>query len=141
MRLCPGGDTTGRSSGGEFKSAHEEVLVIALAASETSRLDLNNVWNGRQPLWFACRTGNHRAAHALMSASGAVKPALTTEVKFKLDLKRHHTTLQAAAASGDESMLKWLLTWAQLRTTNQPISLIALTQVPRRCEGAGAGHP
>ncbi len=88
------------------------MLQLALAASVVSRIDLNDLWNGRQPLWFACRTGNHAAARAIMSASGTVKPALTTEVKFKLDLQRHHTPLQAAAASGDEEMVSWLLTCA-----------------------------
>jgi hypothetical protein len=93
-------------------------LELALSAASQSRIDLNDVWNGRQPLWFACRTRNHTAAQAIMSASGTVKPALTTEVKFKLDLHRHHTPLQAAAASGDEKMVSWLLTYAAHATSN-----------------------
>jgi hypothetical protein len=85
-------------------------LQLALSSAAISRVELNDVWGGRQPLWFACRTGDHAAARAIMSASFTVKPALTTEVKFKLDLQRHHTPLQAAAASGDEKMIAWLLT-------------------------------
>jgi hypothetical protein len=97
----------------ELKSAtlaHDEVLRLVLSAVEVSRIDLNGLWNGRQPLWFACRTCNHAAAAALMAASATVKPALTTELKFKLDLHRHHTPLAAAAAGGDVRMISWLLT-------------------------------
>jgi hypothetical protein len=95
---------------GSASDSFEQVLQLALTASQTSRIDINEVWNGRQPLWFACRTGDLAAAHALMSASATVKPALTTEVKFKLNIQRHHTPLQAAAASGDEKVINWLLT-------------------------------
>lgn len=106
------------SSNKHISDTIDDVLALALSAASQSRIDLNDVWNGRQPLWFACRTGNHRAAQAIMSASGTVKPALTTEVKFKLGLHRHHTPLQAAAASGDEKMVSWLLTYAAHVTSN-----------------------
>jgi ankyrin repeat protein len=110
-------------------AAYDQVLQIALSASETSRLDLNEVWNGRQPMWFACRTGNLAAAHALMTASVTVKPALTTEVKFKLDLNRHHTPLQAAAAGGNEAVLSWLLTYVSY-CSNYESHLTNTLQIP-----------
>ncbi len=103
---------------GGASDSFEQVLRLALTAAQQSRIDLNEVWNGRQPLWFACRTANLAAAHALMSASATVKPALTTEVKFKLNIQRHHTPLQAAAASGDEKVINWLLTCVAPRKTN-----------------------
>ena len=129
---------------GSASHSFEQVLQLALAASQTSRIDINEVWNGRQPLWFACRTGDLAAAHALLSASATVKPALTTEVKFKLNIQRHHTPLQAAAASGDEKMINWLLTCVFPRKTNSILLALSshsqpFAQVCRGCEGDGAG--
>lgn len=127
---------TSIGGGGGSAAAYDDVLQIALTASDASRLDLNEVWNGRQPMWFAGRTGNLAAARALMAASVTVKPALTTEVRFKLDLQRHHTTLQAAAASGNEEMVTWLLTYVTHSSSNYKFYLSRAYQVSRGRERA-----
>ena len=43
------------SSSSASAEAYAEVLEIAVAGAAISRVELGDVWNGRQAMWFACR--------------------------------------------------------------------------------------